>query len=91
MSCSHEIALQQRAKVVIEGIISNYWFWLAKKLIAFLVNQNGRKYQNKLKKSDFWESWVEVLTGLNFDIVSGYNKSTSNNRANLSTDILFLY
>ena len=32
---------------------------------------------------------MEVLTGLNFDMVSGYNKTTSNNRDNLSTEILF--
>ena len=50
-----EIALQQRAKVVIEGIISDS-DWLKSKLIAFLANQNGRKYQNKPKESDFWES-----------------------------------
>ena len=52
---SHEIALQQRAKVVIEGIITDS-DWLKSTLIAFLANQNGRKYQNKLKESDFWES-----------------------------------
>ena len=45
----------QRAKVVIEGIITNS-DWLKSKLIAFLANQNGRKYQNKLKESDFWKS-----------------------------------
>ena len=53
--CSHEIALQQRAKVVIEGIITNS-DWLESELIVFLANQNGRKYQNRLKESDFWES-----------------------------------
>ena len=53
--CSYEIALQQRAKVVIEGIITNS-DWLKSKFIAFLANQNGRKYQNKLKESDFWKS-----------------------------------
>ena len=53
--CSYEIALQQRAKVVIEGIITNS-DWLKSKLIAFSANQNGRKYQNKLKESDFWKS-----------------------------------
>ena len=53
--CFDEIALQQRAKVVIEGIITNS-DWLKIKLIAFLANQNGRKYQNKLKESYFWES-----------------------------------
>ena len=64
-----KIALQQRAKVVIhEGIITNS-DWLKSKLITFSANQNGRKYQNKLKKSDFWES-SEVLIGLNCDMVS---------------------
>ena len=55
MYCSHEIALQQRAKVVIEDIITDS-DWLKSKLIALLANQNGTKYQNKLKESDFWES-----------------------------------
>ena len=64
--CSHVIALQERTKVVTEGIITNS-DWLQSKLIAFLANQNRRKYQNKLKESDFWESCLEVLIGLNFD------------------------
>ena len=55
MYCFHEIALQQRAKVVIEDIITDS-DWLKSKLIALLANQNGTKYQNKLKESDFWES-----------------------------------
>ena len=42
-------------KFVIEGIITDS-DWLKSKLIAFLANQDGRKYQNKLKESDFWES-----------------------------------
>ena len=35
--CSHEISLQQSAKVVIEGIITNS-DWLKSKLIVFLAN-----------------------------------------------------
>ena len=62
MYCSHEIALQQRAEVVIEGIITDS-DWLKSKSIAFLANQNGRKYQNKLKESDFWEVEWKCLQG----------------------------
>ena len=47
----HEIALQQRATVVIDGIITNS-DWLKSKFIAFLANQNGRKYQNKQTKRE---------------------------------------
>ena len=47
--------MQQGAKVITEGIITNS-DWLKSKLITFLANQNGRKYQNKLKESDFWKS-----------------------------------
>ena len=53
---SHENALQQRATVVTEGIITNS-DWLKSKFIAFLANQmEGNIRTNKLKESDFWES-----------------------------------
>ena len=73
LSCSG----RGRAKVVIEGIITDS-DWLKSKLIAFLANQNGRKYQNKERLLGKLSG--SAYTGLNFDMVSAVALATINLR-----------